>query len=180
MRCIRRVAAASTRATQTGRSSARCSNTSPTVWNQPDEGIWEVRGGARQFTYSKVMAWVAFDRGIRAMETFGLDGPMRALARRAASHSRGSLHARLRSADRELRAVVRLEGARRQPAAAADGGLPAGHGPARARDGRSGGAPAARRRVSAPLRHATRAMTACPAARGRSWRAASGWLTRTC
>jgi len=45
------------------------------VWSQPDEGIWEVRGAARQFTYSKVMAWVAFDRGIRAMEAFGLDGP---------------------------------------------------------------------------------------------------------
>ncbi|MEO8255756.1 MAG: glycoside hydrolase family 15 protein [Acidobacteriota bacterium] len=47
-----------------------------TVWHQPDEGIWEVRGGARHFTYSKVMAWVAFDRGIRAMEAFGLDGPI--------------------------------------------------------------------------------------------------------
>jgi GH15 family glucan-1,4-alpha-glucosidase len=46
-----------------------------TVWHQPDESIWEVRGGPRQFTYSKVMAWVAFDRGIRAMETSGLDGP---------------------------------------------------------------------------------------------------------
>lgn len=46
-----------------------------TVWGQPDEGLWEVRGAPRQFTYSKVMAWVAFDRGIRAMEAFGLDGP---------------------------------------------------------------------------------------------------------
>ena len=33
-----------------------------TIWEQPDEGIWEVRGGRKQFTYSKVMAWVAFDR----------------------------------------------------------------------------------------------------------------------
>jgi GH15 family glucan-1,4-alpha-glucosidase len=33
-----------------------------TVWHEPDEGIWEVRGGRRQFTHSKVMAWVAFDR----------------------------------------------------------------------------------------------------------------------
>ena len=46
-----------------------------TVWEQPDEGIWEVRGGARQFTYSKVMAWVAMDRGIRAVETLGVEGP---------------------------------------------------------------------------------------------------------
>jgi len=44
------------------------------VWQQPDEGIWEVRGGRAHFTYSKVMAWVAFDRGIRAREEFGLPG----------------------------------------------------------------------------------------------------------
>jgi GH15 family glucan-1,4-alpha-glucosidase len=46
-----------------------------TVWRTPDESIWEVRGGRRHFTYSKVMAWVAFDRGIKAIEAFGLDGP---------------------------------------------------------------------------------------------------------
>jgi GH15 family glucan-1,4-alpha-glucosidase len=45
------------------------------VWEQPDEGIWETRGGRRCFTYSKVMAWVALDRGIRAIEEFKLDGP---------------------------------------------------------------------------------------------------------
>jgi GH15 family glucan-1,4-alpha-glucosidase len=43
-------------------------------WRQPDEGIWEVRGARAHFTYSKVMAWVAFDRGIRATEEFGLPG----------------------------------------------------------------------------------------------------------
>jgi GH15 family glucan-1,4-alpha-glucosidase len=47
-----------------------------TVWEEPDEGIWEVRGGRRQFTHSKVMAWVAFDRAIRSVEEFGLDGPV--------------------------------------------------------------------------------------------------------
>jgi GH15 family glucan-1,4-alpha-glucosidase len=46
------------------------------IWDQPDESIWEVRGGARQFTFSKAMAWVAFDRAIRAAEEFGLDGPL--------------------------------------------------------------------------------------------------------
>jgi GH15 family glucan-1,4-alpha-glucosidase len=45
------------------------------IWERPDEGIWEVRGGPRQFTHSKVMAWVALDRGIRAVEDFGLKGP---------------------------------------------------------------------------------------------------------
>ncbi len=37
-----------------------------TIWQQPDEGIWETRGGRQNFTYSKVMAWVAFDRAIKA------------------------------------------------------------------------------------------------------------------
>ena len=45
-------------------------------WEQPDEGIWEIRGPRRHFTHSKVMAWVAFDRAIKDVETFGLDGPV--------------------------------------------------------------------------------------------------------
>ena len=45
-------------------------------WRQPDEGIWEIRGGRRDFTHSRVMAWVAFDRGIKAVEDFGLSGPV--------------------------------------------------------------------------------------------------------
>ena len=47
-----------------------------TIWDQPDDGIWEVRGGRKHFTHSKVMAWVAFDRAIRSVEEFGLDGPL--------------------------------------------------------------------------------------------------------
>ena len=47
-----------------------------TVWKQPDEGLWETRGGRRHFTYSKVMAWVAFDRAIADVEAFGFDGPV--------------------------------------------------------------------------------------------------------
>ncbi|GGN67777.1 glucoamylase [Streptomyces albiflavescens] len=39
-----------------------------TAWRQPDEGIWEVRGPRRHFVYSKVMAWVAADRAVRALE----------------------------------------------------------------------------------------------------------------
>ena len=45
-------------------------------WREPDEGIWEVRGGRRAFTHSRVMAWVAIDRAIKAVERFGLDGPL--------------------------------------------------------------------------------------------------------
>ncbi|WOJ90269.1 glycoside hydrolase family 15 protein [Methylocapsa polymorpha] len=46
------------------------------VWEEPDEGIWEVRGGRRHFTYSKVMVWVAFDRAVKSVEEFGLEGPL--------------------------------------------------------------------------------------------------------
>jgi GH15 family glucan-1,4-alpha-glucosidase len=44
-------------------------------WSDPDEGIWEVRGGPRQFTHSKLMAWVAADRAVKAIDRFGLPGP---------------------------------------------------------------------------------------------------------
>jgi GH15 family glucan-1,4-alpha-glucosidase len=46
------------------------------IWDQPDECIWEIRGEPQQFTFSKVMAWVAFDRTIRHAEEFGLKGPV--------------------------------------------------------------------------------------------------------
>jgi GH15 family glucan-1,4-alpha-glucosidase len=45
-----------------------------TDWHSPDEGIWEVRGPRRHFVHSKVMAWVAMDRGVKAVEEFGLPG----------------------------------------------------------------------------------------------------------
>lgn len=46
-----------------------------TIWDQPDDGIWELRGGRQQCTHSKVMAWVAFDRAIKSVERSGVDGP---------------------------------------------------------------------------------------------------------
>ena len=45
-------------------------------WQSSDQGIWEVRGPNRDFTHSKVMAWVAFDRAVKAVEQFELDGPV--------------------------------------------------------------------------------------------------------
>ena len=47
-----------------------------TIWEQPDDGIWEVRGGRRHFTHSKMMAWVAVDRTIRSAEEQHLAGPI--------------------------------------------------------------------------------------------------------
>ena len=45
-------------------------------WNEPDEGIWEVRGPRRHFVHSKVMAWVAVDRTIKLIESGDVDGPL--------------------------------------------------------------------------------------------------------
>ena len=45
-------------------------------WAQPDRGIWEIRGDPQHFTYSKVMAWVALDRVVQAVEQYGFDGPV--------------------------------------------------------------------------------------------------------
>jgi GH15 family glucan-1,4-alpha-glucosidase len=47
-----------------------------TIWREPDDGIWESRGERRHYTYSKVMAWVVFDRAVRLAERFGLDAPL--------------------------------------------------------------------------------------------------------
>jgi GH15 family glucan-1,4-alpha-glucosidase len=47
-----------------------------TAWVEPDHGMWEVRGPPRHFTHSKVMAWVAADRAVKAVEMFGRQGPV--------------------------------------------------------------------------------------------------------
>jgi GH15 family glucan-1,4-alpha-glucosidase len=47
-----------------------------TIWQRPDDGIWEARGPQRHYTYSKVMAWVVFDRAIRLAERFELEAPL--------------------------------------------------------------------------------------------------------
>jgi GH15 family glucan-1,4-alpha-glucosidase len=45
------------------------------IWQRPDSGMWEIRGEPRHFTFSKIMCWVAFDRGIKSVEEFGDEGP---------------------------------------------------------------------------------------------------------
>ena len=47
-----------------------------TIWRLPDDGIWEARGPQRHYTYSKVMAWVVFDRAVRLAERFGVEAPL--------------------------------------------------------------------------------------------------------
>jgi GH15 family glucan-1,4-alpha-glucosidase len=46
------------------------------VWNHPDHGIWERRGEPKHYVFSKVMTWVAFDRAVKSIEKFGLEGPV--------------------------------------------------------------------------------------------------------
>jgi len=72
-------------------------------WREPDEGIWEVRGPRRHFTHSKVMAWVGFDRGIKAVEDFGHEGPVNRWR-----ELRAEIHAEVlsRGFDRELNSFV--------------------------------------------------------------------------
>ncbi|HEX6246756.1 MAG TPA: glycoside hydrolase family 15 protein [Nocardioidaceae bacterium] len=47
-----------------------------THWDEPDHGLWEIRGPMRHFTHSRVMVWVAFDRAVRAVEEHGFEGPV--------------------------------------------------------------------------------------------------------
>lgn len=69
------------------------------AWRQPDEGIWEIRGPRRHFTYSKVMAWAAFDPAVKLAELAGLDGPHRRWrghrGRRAIRFPPGAAHRQL-------------------------------------------------------------------------------------
>jgi GH15 family glucan-1,4-alpha-glucosidase len=82
-------------------------------WHVPDEGIWEVRGPRRHFTHSKVMAWAAVDRAVRAVEFYGQEGPLdRWRALRAEIH-REVLE---RGYDGELDTFVQYYGARQTDA----------------------------------------------------------------
>ena len=80
-----------------------------TQWHEPDEGIWEVRGPRRHFTHSKVMAWVAFDRAVKAVERFGRAGPVERWR-----HIRDAIHADVcaNGYDAERGAFVQYYGAK--------------------------------------------------------------------
>ncbi len=58
-------------------------------WKEPDEGIWEVRGGRRHFVYSKLMCWVAVDRALRLADKRSFPADRHAVARGARRHLRG-------------------------------------------------------------------------------------------
>jgi GH15 family glucan-1,4-alpha-glucosidase len=80
-----------------------------TIWREPDEGIWESRGQRQQFTHSKAMAWLAFDRMIKSAEAFGLPGPVEHWKKiRATIHADVCAH----GFDPELGSFVRSYGAK--------------------------------------------------------------------
>ena len=81
-----------------------------TAWRQPDEGIWEVRGGRQHFVHSKVMAWVAFDRAAMAVESEGHKDPARRWRQIA-----DEIYAEVceRGFDRDLNSFVQAYGSKR-------------------------------------------------------------------
>jgi len=80
------------------------------AWDRPDNGIWEMRGPSRHFTHSKMMAWVAVDRAVKAVERHGVDGPVDRWRR-----LRGDIHAQVcrEGYDAGLNAFVQFYGSKR-------------------------------------------------------------------
>ncbi|MGN6545106.1 MAG: glycoside hydrolase family 15 protein [Aureliella sp.] len=79
------------------------------IWQEPDEGIWEIRGKRQHFTHSKVMAWVAADRAVKEIEQFGLPGEVDRWAK-----LRDDIHRQVcaEGYDSELRGFVQYYGAK--------------------------------------------------------------------
>ena len=122
-------------------------------WREPDRGIWEIRGKPRHFTSSKVMCWVALDRGAKLARLRHDDELAAEWQKEADEIHRDVLEHGARQA-RRLHAGVRLRRAGRVAAAPAAGALPAtgrradsgdGQGDRRRADGRRAGAPLPRR-----------------------------------
>ena len=148
-------------------------------WDEPDNGLWEIRGDLRHFTHSRVMVWVAFDRAIKAVEEHGLPGPVerwrdaaRAGPRRdpgqGVRRGAGHLHPALRHAARSTRACSTSPWWGSCPATTSACSAPS------ARSRRTCCATAS---CSATARRP--ASTGCPATSTRSWPARSGWSPPT-
>jgi GH15 family glucan-1,4-alpha-glucosidase len=80
-----------------------------TIWEKPDQGMWEVRGEPRHFTFSKAMCWVAFDRGIKMIERDGTSGPRQRWAQVRDTIARQIIE---QAYDRERNTFVQYYGAR--------------------------------------------------------------------
>ena len=143
-------------------------------WQLPDSSIWEVRGEVRHYVFSKVMSWVALDRGVRMAEELGLEGEHRRVAGPARHAARGDPGARVERAAPVVHAGLRRRRARRRGAGHPDGAVPSVEPSAGRRHRARGRARAHQRR--------RRAGVSLPASRmdwrarkGRSRSAPSGW-----
>ena len=76
-------------------------------WDEPDNGIWEIRGPLRHFTHSRVMVWAAFDRAISGVEKHGLDGPVERWRSCATQVARRGAGQGVRRGARHLHPVLR-------------------------------------------------------------------------
>ena len=143
--------------------------------DEPDEGIWEVRGPRLHFTYSKVMAWVAFDRACKPAEAFSLDGPVDRW--RASAATRSTTEICVKGFDPELGSFVQAYGSKQLDASLLllpAVGFPAAGRPPRSRHHRGDRAAPRCRTASSCATTRRRRTTACHRARARSWPAASG------
>ena len=150
-----------------------------TIWREPDDGIWEARGPQRHYTYSKVMAWVVFDRAVRLAERFGLEAPLERW-----KQVRDEIHAEVceRGYDPERRTFTQYygsQGARRQRPEHPARRLPARDRRARHRHDRRGLRASSAATASSRATRPPRPTTGCPATRASSWPARSGWSARS-
>ena len=149
------------------------------TWQEPDHGLWEIRGEPQRFTHSRVMVWAAFDRAVAPSRS---PRPRRAGRRVAADPRRGPRRgagARLRRGAEHLHPALRHDRGRRLAAGAAADRLPRRRRPADARHDRGRRAGPDARRPAAALPHPVPASTASPATSTRSWPARSGWSRPT-
>ena len=160
-----RAARVSRPATRPGRWNARSSSTSRQSGASLTRASGKCAAGRRHFTHSKVMAWVAFDRAVRSIEEFGLDGPLERWRDVRVVNSCRSVRARIRSEAKRVRAVLRRSDAGRESAAHPDRRLSAAGRSPRPRHRRGDRAQAPSRRIGDALRHRRRGRR--PAARRR-------------
>ena len=148
-------------------------------WSEPDYGIWETRGPPLHFVYSKVMAWVAFDRAVKAIERYGLPGPVDEWRATRDQDPRRDLRARLRQRAQHLPLGLWRDDPGCEPAADGAGRLHRAQRSAlsSARSRRSSASSWSTASSSATTR--TRPTTASRRAKAPSSPAASGWPTPT-
>ena len=147
-------------------------------WDQPDEGIWETRGGRQNFTYSRLMSWVAIERAIRMARSRGLPADLVAWLKVRDDITSQVMERGWNAKPPGLRPALRHRRARRLAAADADGQVHRPARPALALDARRDRRGAGLRQPGLPLQHRRLARRPARATRARSRSARSGTWRR--